>query len=150
MTRPAGVLRYVRQFAARGADASATDQDLLARFLTAGDTTALELLIWRHEGMVLGLCSRLLRDVHDAEDAFQATFLTLARKASAIRTGQAVAGWLYRVAYRVALTVLARRRRHAARFTPLASAVADALPARAEPAPGNRELRDMLDRAVNR
>jgi RNA polymerase sigma factor (sigma-70 family) len=149
MTRPAGVLQWVRRFAVRSDNATATDQELLGRFLTAGDATALELLIWRHERMVRGVCLRLLRDSHDAEDAFQATFLTLARRARAIRNGQAVAAWLYRVASRIAMTILARRRR-AVRVTPLSPTVAETLPARAEPAAADRELRELLDRAVNR
>src|SRR5262245_20455829 len=98
MTRSSGVLQWVRQFAVRSENTSATDEELLNRFLTAGDTTALELVIWRHERMVMGVCLRLLRDPHDAEDAFQATFLVMARKVRAIRNGQAVAAWLYRVA----------------------------------------------------
>ena len=52
---------------------------------------------------MLGVCRRILGDVHDAEDAFQATFLTLARKAGSIRRSEAIGSWLYRVAYRVAV-----------------------------------------------
>ncbi|HYT92401.1 MAG TPA: RNA polymerase sigma factor [Gemmataceae bacterium] len=148
MVRSTGVLRWVRQLAVRSENASATDEELVHRFLTAQDATALELLIWRHERMVMGVCRRILRDAHDAEDAFQATFLTLARKAGVIRNGQAVAAWLYRVASRVSLTVLSRRR--AARSTSLAPAVAESLPARTEHATEDRELRELLDRAVNR
>src|SRR5215475_5296996 len=61
--------------------------------------------------MVLGVCRRVLRDLHEAEDAFQATFLALARKAASIAQRDAVAGWLYRVACRVALHARAQRLR---------------------------------------
>lgn len=79
----------------------ATDFELLQRFAQRGDQEAFELLVWRHGLMVLGLCQRTIRDEHLTEDAFQAVFLVLARKARAIRNGN-VAGWLYRVARRVA------------------------------------------------
>ena len=58
--------------------------------------------------MVLDLCRRLVRHEHDAEDAFQATFLTLARKAGSISKREALASWLYKVAYRISLAVRAQ------------------------------------------
>lgn len=79
----------------------ATDSELLRRFAERDDQEAFELLVWRHGMMVLGLCERQIRDKHLAEDAFQAIFLVLAKKARAIRGGN-VAGWLYHVARRVA------------------------------------------------
>jgi RNA polymerase sigma factor (sigma-70 family) len=78
------------------------DGELLRRFVRARDQAAFELLVWRHGPMVFGLCRRLLRHEQDAEDAFQATFLALARKAGSIGNGNALASWLYKVAYRVA------------------------------------------------
>lgn len=84
---------------------SVPDAELLDRFARLRDEAAIELLVWRHERMVLGVCRRLLRDEQDAEDAFQAVFLTLARKAASIGRREAVASWLYKVAYRCALRV---------------------------------------------
>src|SRR5215471_1380362 len=81
------------------------DAELLERFARLRDEAAFELLVWRHARMVLGVCRRLLHDEHDAEDAFQAAFLTLARKAASIGRREAVASWLYKVAYRCALRV---------------------------------------------
>ena len=80
-----------------------SDAELLLRFVRQRDEAAFELLVWRHGPMVLGVCRRVLRDAHGAEDAFQATFLALVRKAGSIARGGAVAPWLYRVAFRVAL-----------------------------------------------
>src|SRR5262249_32970814 len=74
----------------------------LERFVRRRDEAAFELLVWRHQRMVLGVCRRLLRNAHDAEDSFQATFLTLARKAASIGRREALAAWLHRVAWRVA------------------------------------------------
>src|SRR5262249_24099207 len=91
------------------------DAELLDRFVRQRDEAAFEVLLWRHGGMGLGVCERVLRDRHAAEDAFQATFLTLARKAATIARGESVAGWLYRVAHRIALRARGRaadRARH--------------------------------------
>ena len=81
-----------------------SDAYLLERFVTNRDQAAFELLVRRHARLVFGACRRILQDVHDSEDAFQATFLTLARRADRISKRAAVAGWLYKVAHRVALT----------------------------------------------
>jgi RNA polymerase sigma-70 factor (ECF subfamily) len=95
-----------------------TDGQLLERFLANHDDAAFRALLQRHGPMVLGVCRRLLRHEQDAEDAFQATFLLLVRKAAAIANRQAVGSWLYGVAYRVALkarTRALRRRTHETR-----------------------------------
>ncbi len=86
-------------------DGHLTDAQLLERFATSRDEAAFEVLVWRHGSLVLNIARRLLRHSTDAEDVFQATFLTLARKAATIRRGTSVAGWLYKVAYRIALRV---------------------------------------------
>jgi RNA polymerase sigma factor (sigma-70 family) len=101
------VLRYLRRVAQAGPEA-AGDAGLLARFVIRNDEAAFERLVSLHGPMVLGLCRRLLRQEQDAEDAFQATFLILARKAGAIGKHEALAGWLYKVAYRVACRALPR------------------------------------------
>jgi RNA polymerase sigma factor (sigma-70 family) len=91
------------------------DRDLLERFLGQGDAEAFAALVRRHGPTVLGVCRRIVHDAHDAEDAFQATFLVLVRRARAIVKRKALGSWLYGVAYRVALKAraeAARRRNH--------------------------------------
>lgn len=83
------------------------DYVLLDRFAHTRDSAAFELLVWRHGPMVLAACRRVLRDTHAAEDAFQAVFLILAKKAGGVR-GSA-AGWLHRVAWRVCVRMKRRR-----------------------------------------
>jgi RNA polymerase sigma factor (sigma-70 family) len=97
------LLRHLRRAAAAAPPEGVSDAELLERFVTRRDEAAFELMVWRHGAMVLGTCRRILRHHHDAEDAFQATFLLLARKARSVRRGAALAGWLHRVARRVAL-----------------------------------------------
>src|SRR6476620_3121684 len=84
----------------RTAAAGVPDADLLDRFVKSRDEAAFELLVWRHGAMVLGTCRRLLRALHDAEDAAQACFLVLARRAGAVGRRGSVGGWLHRVAVR--------------------------------------------------
>jgi RNA polymerase sigma factor (sigma-70 family) len=109
------VVRHLRRVVGPAAGTPPTDAELLERFVSKRDAGAFELLVWRHQKMVFGVCRRVLREEHDAEDAFQATFLALARKAGSISKRQALAGWLYQVAHRVALRARAgidRRRGH--------------------------------------
>ena len=94
------------------------DADLLARFADARDEVAFELLVRRHAPMVLAVCRRVLADANDADDAFQATFLVLARKAASVERGRTLAAWLHRVACRAALRIRADRGRRTAREEP--------------------------------
>src|SRR6266536_590041 len=80
-----------------------SDGQLLEHFSSSGEEAAFEALVRRHGPMVLGVCRRILRDGHAAEDAFQATFLVLLRRARSLDRRDSVAGWLYTVAYRVSL-----------------------------------------------
>src|SRR3954451_20239772 len=78
------------------------DGDLLAQFLATGDRTAFEVLVWRHGAMVYDVCRRALGDAHEAEDAFQATFLVFVKKAGSIGRRGSVGSWLFKVAHRIA------------------------------------------------
>jgi RNA polymerase sigma factor (sigma-70 family) len=125
--RRAPVLRYLRQAVGAPPAGAVSDADLLARFAAGRDEAAFELLLWRHGGMVFNVCRAVLRDADAAEDAFQATFLVLVRKAGSISRREAVGGWLYRVAYRAALKARRRTAAAAARREP--GADLEALPA---------------------
>jgi RNA polymerase sigma factor (sigma-70 family) len=111
-------LRQVRRLFEAGAVGGLTDRQLLERF-RAGDGEAAEwafaVLVERHGPMVLRVCRRTLRDTHDAQDAFQATFLVLVRKAGTLRAHDSLGPWLHAVARRVAACARAaeaRRRAH--------------------------------------
>jgi RNA polymerase sigma factor (sigma-70 family) len=101
------VIRRLRGIVTSTGPAGLTDALLVERFVRCRDEAAFEVLLWRHGPMVLATCARLLARSEDVEDAFQATFLTLLRKASAIHKRESVGCWLYKVAYRVALEVRA-------------------------------------------
>ncbi len=135
------VLRHLRKLAGADAARDLSDGELLERFCRRREEAAFALLVQRHGAMVLGVCRRVVRDAHDAEDAFQATFLVLARKADAIRKQGSVASWLYGVARRVAAHARRRDARRLARERQSAF-----LP---HPEPGDepswRELREGLD-----
>src|SRR5262245_51366626 len=97
------VLSYLRRSGLHQEEVGHTDGDLLERFVTGDDEAAFEALLRRHGPMVLGACRRVLRNEADAEDAFQATFLVLVRKAASIRPRGMVGNWLYGVAHSTAL-----------------------------------------------
>jgi RNA polymerase sigma factor (sigma-70 family) len=123
-----------------------SDAELLHRFVAARDEAAFELLIWRHGPMVLGLCERMLRQTQDAEDAFQATFLVLVRKARSIGKRESLPSWLYKVAHRIACRARLQ--------VPLASGSGIAIEAypsdEARDDLSARELRTVLDEEVAR
>src|SRR4051794_22716249 len=96
-------VRRLRQSALSGRDAAAPlDGDLLERYVSRHDAAAFEALVCRHGPMVLGTCRRILGNAADADDAFQATFLVLVRKAGEVRPRGQVGHWLYGVARNVA------------------------------------------------
>ena len=106
-------LRQINRLFTDGVVSGLSDAQLLERFLSHGDAGSFEALLGRHGAMVLSVCRGILRDPHDAEDAFQATFLVLVKTGGTIRGGDALGGWLHRVAHRVAhqANVAAARRR---------------------------------------
>jgi RNA polymerase sigma factor (sigma-70 family) len=97
------VIRHLRRAVLRQDGAGWTDGQLLASFIEQKDEAAFEALVHRHGPMVFGVCRRVVRNHHDAEDAFQATFLVLARKASSVKPRERVANWLHGVALRTAM-----------------------------------------------
>jgi RNA polymerase sigma factor (sigma-70 family) len=118
------VLGYVRKLAAARKDDELPDHQLLERFALSRDEAAFAALLRRHGPMVLGVCRSVLHNLHDAEDAFQATFLVLARKAGSIHRREAVNCWLHRVAYHLAVDAQAdavRRRALEKRAAPMPS-----------------------------
>jgi RNA polymerase sigma factor (sigma-70 family) len=109
------VLRFIRKLAVREHIAQLTDGDLLHQFITARDDEAFAAIVRRHGPMVLRLCLQVLDNEHDPEDAFQATFLILSRKASSVKKRQSVGSWLFGVAHHAATDLKrkrARRRSH--------------------------------------
>jgi RNA polymerase sigma factor (sigma-70 family) len=138
-------LGRLRHLLGEGAAGGQTDAQLLERFVAARDEASFAGLVRRHGAMVLAICRRVLRHEQDAEDAFQAAFLILARKAGAVRWQPSVGGWLFRVAHRIAL----KARKRTARARTRERTVTD-MPqmARATPAP-DWELRALLDEAVS-
>jgi RNA polymerase sigma factor (sigma-70 family) len=105
------VLRRLHQIAGRQAARDLSDGELLERFCRRHEEAAFAVIVQRHGPMVLGVCRRVLNDLQQAEDAFQATFLVLVRKAASIRKGASLGSWLYGVAQRIAV----RARSQAAR-----------------------------------
>jgi RNA polymerase sigma factor (sigma-70 family) len=140
------VLTHLHRLALRQDRAAVTDAQLLERFLSRREEVAFEELVRRHGPMVLGVCTRVLGDAHAAEDAFQATFLILVRRAGAVVPRSCVAPWLYGVARRTALkarSAVARRRRAERQA---ARGRSDAAP----PADTSGELRPLLDEELGR
>jgi RNA polymerase sigma factor (sigma-70 family) len=122
-------LAHLRGILADREGAEPTDGQLLERYLSERDEQAFALLVRRHGPMVLGVCRRILGSRHDAEDAFQATFLVLIRRAGCIHPLDRVGGWLHGVAYRTALEARrrrGRRRRQEAQVVPRAPSSEDA------------------------
>jgi RNA polymerase sigma factor (sigma-70 family) len=140
-----GVVRHLRRAVLRRDADGLSDGQLLECFVADRDGAAFAALVRRHGPMVLGVCRRVLRHRHDAEDAFQATFLVLAKKAGSVRPRELVGHWLYGVARRTALkarTAAARRQARERRMGELCTS-----PLRGE-ADHRFELEALLDDAV--
>jgi RNA polymerase sigma factor (sigma-70 family) len=141
-SEPSAILRQIHTLFSAGSFSGLSDRQLLDRFLArhdAGSEVAFTVLVQRHGPMVLGVCRRMLADPHDAEDAFQATFLVLVRKAHSIQVNGSVGRWLFGVAARVAARARenGRRRRERERsgldlFSSSAAEAATTLVDRAE------------------
>jgi RNA polymerase sigma factor (sigma-70 family) len=129
-----------------GAIGRLSDGELLERFLASRDGAAFETLLDRHGLMVWGVCRRILPDYHDAEDAFQATFLVLARRAASVIPRASVAAWLHGVAKRTAWKGKARSARRRSRERPLPQMCDVA----ADPEKPWRELMPLLDQELSR
>src|SRR5262245_41127659 len=139
-------VRRLRLAVAPAAPPAGPDADLVHAFASRGDPAAFAAIVRRHGPMVLGVCSRVLRDPADADDAFQATFLVLVRKARSLSQPDRLAGWLHQVAQRTARKLravrLARARREGELFdVPVGEPVADFV---------WRELRPIFDQELGR
>src|SRR5213076_1795656 len=110
-----GVIQHLRRAMLLRDGAGLTDGQLLQDYISRRDEAALATLVRRHGPMVWGVCRRVLRNYHDAEDAFQATFLVLIRKATSIASKELLANWLYGVAHQTALNARAAAAKRRAR-----------------------------------
>jgi RNA polymerase sigma factor (sigma-70 family) len=138
------VIRHLRR-ATHNGDGNESDADLLESFVSRRDELAFSTLVRRHGPMVLGVCRRVIRRHADAEDAFQATFLVLSRKAASLMRRDLLANWLYGVAYRTALEARTRMlRRYAAERQ-----LEDLPQPDADPVADRSELIALLDRELN-
>jgi RNA polymerase sigma factor (sigma-70 family) len=137
------VLRQFRRVEGLRFAGALSDAELLDRFLARRDEAAFEVLVWRHGPMVLRVCHRVLRQTQDAEDAFQATFLVLFRKAGSIGRRASLGAWLHRVACRTAWRLRKKNAPFVTRREPLTDVPAP-------PAAPENEIALWLDDAVNR
>src|SRR5262249_37917802 len=110
-----GFLQRLRWTLCVGGEAGQTDAALLRRFLDNREEMAFTALVQRHGPMVLSVCRYVAQNAADAEDAFQATFLVLVRRAASLREPDLLGNWLYGVAYRVAARARAQAARRRAR-----------------------------------
>src|SRR5438105_3571101 len=125
-THPVGLLmHHLRRLAGAREVRDQSDEALVRRFAESRDEAAFEALVRRHGPMVLAVCHRVLDNHADAEDAFQATFLILARKPAALRRRTSVGSWLHGIALRVSLRARIARARRQAREQRMAARTAD-------------------------
>jgi RNA polymerase sigma factor (sigma-70 family) len=141
-----GVLHQIHRLFARGSVSGLSEWQLLDRYASRRDETAFEALVARHGPMVLGVCRRVLDDPHAVDDAFQATFLVLVRKAGTLGEHDAIGQWLYGVACRVALRARCELATRRSREVPVERA--DGVARGDEP--GSNELAPILDEELAR
>jgi RNA polymerase sigma factor (sigma-70 family) len=144
--KPGPILGHLWKALTARTDADQTDGQLLERFSARHEEAAFALLVERHGPLVHNVCRRLLTHAEDAEDAFQATFLVLVRKARTLDKRGSLAGWLYGVAYRIAVrarAAAARRRALETRAVPMQSS-------HSHPEAIDPELRQILDEELSR
>jgi RNA polymerase sigma factor (sigma-70 family) len=110
------LMQQIGRLFLEGTAIGSSEGELLDRFVRARDESAFEALVARHGPMVLGVCRQLLRDPNDVDDAFQATFLVLVRKAATLRRCDLLGNWLYGVAMRVAMRARSQAARRMGRF----------------------------------
>jgi RNA polymerase sigma factor (sigma-70 family) len=139
------LLHYLRRLGGNAGAGPLEDAQLLGRFLTSRDESAFTMIVQRYGAMVSGLCVRRLGETPEAEDAFQATFLVLVRKAASLRSPQPLGPWLYGVANRTALKLRGKRTRRSTRETVLPEQVVEQQPEQAW-----ADLRLILDDEINR
>lgn len=111
------VIKDIRRATLQPEGGNVSDGQLLESFLTNRDEAAFAALVNRHGPMVMGVCRRVVHDLHDAEDAFQATFLVLVRKAASIGRRELLGNWLYGVAYRTAMKARTLKAKRAGKTT---------------------------------
>src|SRR5262245_20494062 len=114
MSRDPQILRYLGAHIGPAGDPEVSDRELVERFAASHEESAFATLLDRYRSLVMGVCLRVLRNNHEAEDAFQATFVVLALKAGSVRSERSLGGWLHRVAYHVALRAKAAAQRRQA------------------------------------
>jgi len=145
-SQTSGVIQHLRRSVLLQDGAGLTDGQLLEDYVSRREQAALEALVRRHAPMVWGVCRRVLGNRHDTEDAFQATFLILVRKAASIASPRLLANWLYGVAHQTALkarATAAKRRARERQVTQMPQ------PAATEPDLWN-DLQRLLDQELTR
>lgn len=144
--RSSRVVAEIRRVVLAGETASLTDAQLLGRFLDHHDESAFAALVHRHGPMVFGVCRRVLHNYQDAEDAFQATFLVLLRRAAQVWPRARVGNWLYGVAFQTARKARVRVARQRQRETHMADPPEPAMPERET----WQDVRPVLDQELSR
>jgi RNA polymerase sigma factor (sigma-70 family) len=146
---PGRLSRQLNRIFDHGTATGLTEGMLLNRFIAHRDEAAFAALVARHGPMVLGVCRRILADEHEVEDAFQATFLVLVRRAPAIRDGELVGNWLHGVAHRVAVRARAQSAYRRAHLSSGLDSVVNGVAIQVDDT-NERDLRAILDEELKR